>query len=625
MKTLPFGSWPSPLGAEEISAHTLKLREVQWDGSRLFWIEGRPSEGGRQAVMTQAPGESIREASPPATDARTKVHEYGGGSYVAHKGTLYYTRYSDQTLWSAPYFGGGRALTEPGMRFADPIVDEKRKRLILVGEQQKENFLVAVPLSGGTPKRIQEGADFYAFPRLSPDGKQLAWMQWNHPSLPWDSSELWMANVSDNGALTGAKKLAGGPGESVFQPEWSPGGKLHFVSDRTGWWNLYRWEAGGAKALCPKEAEFGEPLWQFGASTYAFLSETKLVVNYGSGGSNHLALLDATTGKLETLQCPHTAIMFVKASGTDFAYIGGRPDGPAEVVRSDGKRYAAIRKAHEIELSAISLPEPFTFPGYKGAETHGFFYPPASSEYEGPDGSLPPCLMVLHGGPTGQTTTSMLLSYQFWTSRGFAVADINYGGSTGYGRAYWERLRGGWGVVDVEDSRAAVRFLTERKRASGFAIRGGSAGGYTTLCAVLSPTPFRAGASYYGVSDLKLLIQDTHKFESRYDDFLLGPDASEKLIRERSPIHQISRLSTPVIFFQGLEDAVVPPNQSEILYNALKEKGVLTGYVPFEGEGHGFRKAENQKRALEAELYFYSKVFGFPPPPMSPPLSLANA
>lgn len=617
MRRLPFGSWPSPLTPEAIAAGVLRFRELTWEGESLYWVEGRPVEGGRGAICCHRPHSAVEEVSGTGVNCRTRVHEYGGGSLAVVHGTLYYSQDPDQCLHRAEQGYAGEPLTGPGMWLADGTADHRHRRLIYVGELGEENLLVAVAWADGDLEELDRGRDFYAFPRVSPDGAHLAWMAWDHPNLPWNDSELWLADLSDRG-LQNARRIAGGAGESVFQPEWSPDGSLHYVSDRSGWWNLYRWDGQGGEALAPLEAEFGLPLWNLGESTYCFLEDGRLFTTYQRFGRGFLAVLDR--GNWRDIDTPYCDFRFLKASGGEFAFVGGRPDGPTAVVRFDGRSFEVVRESHSLTPNAVSIAEPFSFKGWGGETSHAFFYPPASTEAEGPKGEKPPALMILHGGPTGATTTALELSVQFWTSRGFAVIDVNYAGSTGYGRAYRERLRGVWGDADVFDAAAAAAHLVAAGSVSRIAVRGGSAGGYTVLRALMETSAFTAGACYYGVSDAEALMRETHKFESRYGDFLFGAGASSEELRKKSPLHHAQRLKSPVIFFQGLDDKVVPPNQTRALFEALQSTGTLTACLEFAGEGHGFRSREAVRRSLECELAFYGRVFGFPAPAPVPPL-----
>jgi acetyl esterase/lipase len=464
--------------------------------------------------------------------------------------------------------------------------------------------------------------------------------------MPWDGTELWLAQLDVVGAVISSERIAGGPDESVFQPEWSPDGVLHFVSDRGGWWNLCRWSGGQAEALCPMEAEFGVPQWVFGLSTYAFDDAGQLICSYCQDGAWKLGRLDIQSHHLDPIDLPFTSIGSVRASGgpsphplplrqerdlSRLCFIGGVATEPTAIVELDltSERTQVLQQATKAQLERgyLSAPEAIEFPTEKGLTAHGFFYAPRNAELEGPLDERPPLIVMSHGGPTSSTSSSLRLNIQFWTSRGFAVLDVDYGGSTGYGRAYRERLDGLWGVVDVDDCVNGARHLVKEGLVdpNRLAITGGSAGGYTTLCALTFHEVFQAGASHYGVSDLEALAQDTHKFESRYLDRLIGPyPAARELYRARSPINFSDRLSRPVIFFQGLEDKIVPPNQAETMVAALRAKGVPVAYLTFEGEQHGFRRSENVKRALEAELYFYGRIFGFEVADGIEPVKISN-
>jgi dipeptidyl aminopeptidase/acylaminoacyl peptidase len=622
----PHGSWKSPISAEVVIAATVRLSSIALDGEDVYWLEMRPDEGGRTTVVRRSPDGQTTDVTPTGYNVRTRVHEYGGGAYTVADGTVYFSNWDDQRLYRQEPGREPHAITPQGkLRYADGAIDGRRGRMVCVCEDhsapghEAANSLVALDLEGKQPRRVlAAGNDFYASPRLSPDGSRLAWLTWNHPNMPWDGTELWLGSLAEDGRLLESRRIAGGEAESIFQPEWSPHGTLHFVSDRTGWWNLYRWRDGQVEPLCAMEAEFGLPQWVFGMSTYAFVSDTSIVCAYTQQGSWHLARLDTVTGQLRSIDTPYTMITQVRANADRALFLGGSPTEAMAVVELDlatGEHQVLRRTSQaDVDPAYLSLPDPIEFPTEKGLTAHAFFYAPRNRDAAGPPQERPPLLVISHGGPTGATDTTLSLGYQYWTSRGFAVLDVNYGGSTGYGRPYRQRLNGQWGIVDVDDCANAARYLVDRGEVDGkrLIIRGGSAGGYTTLCALTFRDLFAAGASYYGVSDLEALTKETHKFESRYLDQMVGPyPESQDLYVERSPIHFSERLGCPVIFFQGLEDRVVPPNQAERLVEALRTKGVPVAYVPFEGEQHGFRRAENLKRALEAELSFYSQIFGF--------------
>ena len=622
----PYGSWKSPITSDLIVAGTIGLGEISLDGENVYWIESRPSEGGRSVIVRRAPNGAIADITPPGFNARTTVHEYGGGAYLVDAGTVYFSNFSDQRLYRQPPGEAPQPITSTEkMRYADGVIDHRRNLIYCVREDHTEggrdaiNTLVKVNLGGDTSGEvIVSGNDFYSSPRLSPDGNRLAWLTWNHPNLPWDGTELWVGELDETGRIANAESVAGGKDESIFQPEWSPDGVLHFVSDRTGWWTLYRLSDGGIEPLCEKEAEFGAPQWVFRMSTYAFESEHRIVCTYCERGNWQLASLETANGKLEPVAVPYTEITSLRAAPGRALFCGGSPTESLSVVCLDfGTRETTVLR-RSISVAAdkgyLSIPRQVEFPTEQGLTAHAFFYPPINRDYVAPTNERPPLIVISHGGPTSASTTTLKLSIQYWTSRGFGVLDVNYGGSTGYGTEYRRRLNGQWGVVDIDDCARGAGYLVEGGEADAdrLIIRGGSAGGYTTLAALTFRDVFKAGASYYGISDLELLEHDCHKFESRYNYSLIGPYPDRKdLYWERSPIHFTDRLSCPIILFQGLDDKVVPPNQAEIMYEAALKKGLPVAYVPFEGEQHGFRKAENIKRSLDGELYFYSKVFGF--------------
>ncbi len=636
----PYGSWTSPITSDVIVSETIRLGTPVWSGSDIYWLEGRPSEGGRSALVRRTPAGQLYDVIPTPYNARTRVHEYGGGSFVVHGETIYFSNYNDQRLYSLEPGGLPHPITpDTALRYADGIIDEKRERMICVREDHRirmreaVNAIVAVNLRGDPDggQVLVNGNDFYATPRLSPDGTQLAWLTWHHPNMPWDGTELWVAEVLEDGDLGEPMHVAGGDSESIFQPAWSPDGVLHFVSDRTGWWNLYRWREGEIEPLLPMDAEFGLPQWVFGMSTYDFESPTRIVCSYSQNGVSYLARLDTKAQTLAPIDMPYTHVGGPTVGPQGIALRIGSATEPSSIALLDPETEELTilrRSSRRVPRPAyLSEPEPIEFPTEDGKTAHGLFYAPKNDAYAPPEDERPPLLVFIHGGPTGSASSTLDLKLQYWTSRGFAVLDVNYGGSTGYGRAYRERLYGEWGVVDVADCVNGARYLVERGDVDGdrLAIRGGSAGGYTTLCALTFYDVFKAGASYYGVADLAALAEETHKFESRYLDRLVGPYPEQAdLYAARSPIHHIDELACPLIFFQGLEDEVVPPNQTERMFEALKAKGIPVAYVPFKGEQHGFRRAESIKRALDAELYFYSRIFDFPLPEPIEPVEIEN-
>jgi len=625
-KVAPYGSWKSPITSDLIVSETIGLGQIVIDGEDTYWIETRPAEGGRYVVMRRAPDRQTTEVTPPPFNVRTLVHEYGGGSFVVADGTIYFSNFTDQRLYRQDPGAEPQPITpERNLRYADGVIDHKRRRIICVREDHTEpgheaiNTLVSLAIDGGDGGQVLvSGNDFYASPRLSPDGSSLAWLTWNHPNMPWDQNELWVGEIREDGSLGHTERVAGGTDESIFQPEYSPDGTLYFVSDRTGWWNLYRWRDGRIEPLCEMEAEFGVPYWLFGRSTYAFESVNRIICTYTQQGTWYLASLNVSTGKLGVIETPYTSIDFLRAAPGQAVFVAGSPTEAKSVIQLDlaTREFKVLRRSSKaaVDPGYLSMPQAIEFPTERGLTAHAFFYAPKNRDYVAPLGERPPLLILSHGGPTGATSSTLNLMIQYWTSRGIAVVDVNYGGSTGYGRVYRQRLEGRWGIVDVDDCVNSALYLVERGEvdADRLIIRGGSAGGYTTLCALTFRDIFKAGASYYGLSELEVFVRDTHKFESHYLDWLIGSyDEHRDRYRERSPINFIDRLSCPVIFFQGLEDKIVPPNQAEIMVNALRAKGLPVAYVPFEGEQHGFRRADSIKRALDAELYFYSKIFGF--------------
>ena len=621
----PYGSWQSPITADLIAGGAVGLGQIALDGNDVYWVEMRPAEGGRMVVVRRGADGAAVDVTPAPYNARTRVHEYGGGAFLVQDGVVFFANFSDQRIYRQERGGAPRAITPEGpLRYADGVYDARRGRIICVREDhsgggEAVNAVVGVDVGGGGVVTLFEGADFCAAPRLSPDGGTLAWLVWDHPNMPWDSTTLLAAPVGADGLL-GAAEVVAGDGDSVLQPLWSPSGELHFVSDRSGWWNLYRWRDGAAEPVLTMEAEFARPQWVFDPAAYGFLEDGRIVCSYVRRGVWGLGVIDADGGGLERLDLPWSEMGRgeLRAAGRRAVFSAGAPDRAMSVVSLDADTGATevLREAHSgaVGDGYISLPEAVEFATGGGMTAHAFYYAPRNADFAGPSGELPPLLVKSHGGPTAAASTALDLGVQFWTSRGFGVVDVNYGGSVGYGTEYRRRLNGAWGVVDVADCVNAARFLAARGDVDRerLAIDGASAGGYTTLAALTFYDVFRAGASYYGVSDLAALVQETHKFEARYLDSLVGPyPERQDLYRERSPIHYTDRLSCPLLLLQGLEDAIVPPNQAEMMFDAVRGKGIAAACVLFEGEQHGFRRAENIKRALEAELYFYSRVFGF--------------
>jgi dipeptidyl aminopeptidase/acylaminoacyl peptidase len=634
----PFGSWRSPISSQMLVQGAVRFGDVATDGDTVYWVEGRPQEQGRYVIVRRTPQGKVEDVLPAPLSARTTVHEYGGGALAAFDGVVYFTNYADQRLYRIKPGAAPEPLTAESMlRFADFDFDSKRNRLVCICEDhsandhEPANRVVAVDLTSGEVTTLVEGADFYSNPRISPDGSRLSWLQWHHPNMPWDGSELFVAPLDADGVLGDLRKVAGGDDESIFQPEWSPNGTLYFVSDRTNWWNLYAEHNGKVTPVLPMEAEFGAPQWVFGTTTYGFRPDGAIIARFSQGGRWNVVLIGPRSGRHELIKQPYSSIASINVAGDRVFAVAASPTEPESLIEISlpAGNVDVIRRGSSIENDPAytSSPEAIEFPTDGGKTSHAFYYPPKNPEFAGPSGEAPPLIVMIHGGPTSAASAQCRLTTQYWTSRGFAVCDVNYGGSTGYGREYRNRLRDNWGVVDVADAANAARYLAEQGKAdpAKLIIRGGSAGGYTTLACLTYTDVFRCGASLFGISDLALMAHDTHKFESRYLDQLVGPYPKEEArYRERSPIFHLEKFVRPVILLQGLEDKIVPPNQAELILNSLKKRGVPVAYVPFEGEQHGFRKAENIIRAQEAELYFYSRILGFKPADEIKPVEIFN-
>ena len=631
MQLAPFGSWRSPITADSIVADSIGLSSVILDGTDIYWLESRPQESGRSVVVRQTADGKISDITPPEYNVRNRVHEYGGAAYTVVDRQVYFSNNSDGFLYTQDLAGEQpevvRQLTSnKKKRYADIIVDVRHQRLICVQEEHDSadfeplNTIVSISLSN--PKDtyvLAGGCDFYAAPRLSPDGTKLAWLSWNHPNLPWDGTNLQIATVS-NGYLSAPTLVAGGAHEAIFQPQWADDDSLYFVSDRTGWGNLYRWDNGHVEVVYQMEAEFSLPQWVFGMSTYALVGKHRIVCTYSQAGLWHLALINTLSQKLTKLNVPYTDLSSIRAHGNLLVCCGASATDTNQVVSIDLQTEArtVIKRSNNIKIDPgyVSIPQSIEFPTTDGLTAHAFYYPPTNQDFQPYLGTKPPLLVKSHGGPTAATSNQLSLKTQYWTSRGFAVVDVNYGGSTGYGKAYQNRLDGKWGIVDVDDCTNAAVYLAQQGLVDPdrMAISGGSAGGYTTLCALTFRDVFKAGASYYGVSDLAALARDTHKFESKYLDRLVAPLATgADIYQARSPINFTQQLSCPIIFFQGLEDKVVPANQAEMMVAALKAKKVPVAHITFPTEQHGFRAAANIKRTLTGEFAFYAQIFGFQP------------
>jgi dipeptidyl aminopeptidase/acylaminoacyl peptidase len=628
MITAPYGSWPSPITPDAIVADSVRLGDVAVTNSAVYWVEGRPSEKGRMALVRHSNGGVAEDVLSSQFSVRTRVHEYGGLAFTVADDVVWFCNDEDGRIYVAsPGIEPSPVSPEGDDRYAEPVVDVARQRLYCIRERAGEgtepvNELVMINLKTHAVSVLAQGHDFYACPRPHADGTSIAFISWDHPQMPWDGTDLWLLALDEQGNVGALTHVAGGQNESVVQPEWSPSGALFFVSDTTGWWNLYQRDVGGAvHAVCPMRAEFGKPHWVFGLTTYGFTADGRIGCAYSSDGVACLAMVDPASGECFDVPSPFTSFEHVRVNNQQLVAVVGSPDASSRVASfslPDGS-YQIHRESSAlvVPVGFLSRPQSIWFDSAPD-RVHAFYYPPASETHTAPRGELPPLVVIGHGGPTSATSAVLDARVQFWTSRGFAVVDVNYRGSTGFGRPYRDALKTQWGVVDVADCVNAAQHLagTQLADPKRLIIRGGSAGGFTALAALCFHDVFAVAASYYGISELESLATDTHKFESRYLDSLIGPyPQTRSRYRERSPIHHVDQLSCPAIFFQGLEDKVVPPNQAQMMVAALKAKNLAVEYHAFEGEQHGFRQAETIKQTLRSELGFYGRVLGFEPAP----------
>jgi dipeptidyl aminopeptidase/acylaminoacyl peptidase len=626
-----------------MTGQTTSLKEPGSDGKTIYWLEGRPAEGGRTTLI-RLDRETRTELTPNPFDVGSRVHEYGSGAWAARDGVVIVSSRTDNRLYRITGDAAPEAITPEGpWRYADLVIDRAHARIIAVREDhalegaEPINTLVQLDLDGPNEdggQVIISGTDFVSSPALAPNGESLSWLQWNHPNMPWIGTELWYADVAVNGDLHNIRYVTGGETESIVRPRWNETGLPVFVSDRSGWWNLYADRADrGIVPLRAMEAEFAEPQWVFGMSTWDFMANGSVICAWTQNGIWHLGRLDVEDGPLQRYDIPFTNIsnVSVQQATNHIIFLGSSPTDPGGVVRLsiDTGEWEILRRASSIEIDpeTVSIARPVSWTSEDGETAHGFYYPPVNPNFTGPEGELPPLIVESHGGPTSQSSSAFSMKRQFWTSRGFAILDVNYGGSTGYGRAYRERLDGKWGIVDVADCVTGAEMLADQGLVdpARLGIRGGSAGGFTTLAALTFTPTFSVGCSSYGIGDLEALARDTHKFESRYLDGLVGPyPEARKIYIDRSPIHHVDRLESAMILLQGLDDKVVPPNQAAMMADAVRAKGIPVAHIEFAGEGHGFRKAETIKAAIEAELSFYGQIFGFTPADDIPTIHVDN-
>jgi dipeptidyl aminopeptidase/acylaminoacyl peptidase len=638
----PYGSWHSPIGVELVAGASVSLSEPQVGQDGLYWLESRPTQAGRRTLLRRAPDGAIHELTPEPFRSGNRVHEYGGGTYVADR-VVVVSNLVDGRLYRVDPEGTAAPvpLTPEGpWRYADLRLDPRRPQLVAVRETHDAarpndhrlvvNEIVGLALDGsdGAGRVLVTGPDFVSSPRFSPDGRWLAWLEWDLASMPWDASRLRVAPVDDDGALGSGRTLAGGGDVSVAQPEWSPAGILHVVCDETGWWNLYAVDvdAGAAagdtkRAIAPMSCEFADPAWVFGASSYGFLADGAILAAPRADGRDRLLRI-ADNGSVVKVDTPFTEFDWLAIRGDVAVVVAAGPHDGAALVRLDaqtGEPAGVLARSlpSPLDPAVLQEGEAIDFPTSGGAVAHALFFEPANADFTGPEGEAPPLLVLIHGGPTSSASAALSLERLFFTSRGIAVAAVNYRGSAGYGRAYRDALNGEWGVVDVDDAIAAARFLVARGDVdpARMVICGGSAGGFTVLASLaFRPEVFAAGISLFGIADLELIHEDTHKFESRYDELLVGPwDGDRAVWRERSPIHSLARIRAPLLLFQGLDDRVVPPSQLDTLETAFRAGGQAYVAIRFAGEGHGFRRAETRGAQYRAELGFLGRVFGFEP------------
>lgn len=620
-----YGTWVSPIKPDLLLGKSVGLGEIQYFNGSLYWIEMRPEEQGRYVIVKKDIHNEQKDLIPPPYNARTRVHEYGGASYLVCEVGVFFSNFSDQAIYWIDEQQSIKQLTDtPDCRYADFIYDVNRNCLICVREDHRNkeieavNTIVSIDCETRQETVLCAGNDFYSNPRLSPDGKKLCWLEWQHPNMPWDTTSLYQSDFDNDGQLVNIKLLAGGRNESVLQPKWNKNNELLYVSDKSNWWNLFHLNEVEQTCLLPMDAEFAVPQWSFGEQSFDFIDQDTLIVSYWQKGIAKLAKLDLNQSSLTDIDVPFTDLESIVCHENKCWFIAAAPQSFPAIIELDvtNNQYEVLRISNDINIDKayLSSGQSIQYSVNDADEAYAFFYAPENPEFSAPANTLPPLIVMSHGGPTGASHNGLKMVIQYFTSRGFAVMDVNYGGSTGYGRIYRQRLYGNWGIVDVHDCCEAARYAVKQQWVDGdkLAIRGGSAGGYTTLASLVFKDVFKAGASHYGVSDLEALTKETHKFESRYLDQLIGPYPEQaSLYKERSPVHAVEQLSCPIIFFQGLEDKIVLPNQAEMMVDALKQKGIPVAYLAYENEQHGFRQSKNIKRTLEAEYYFYASIFGF--------------
>ncbi|XP_005101732.1 acylamino-acid-releasing enzyme [Aplysia californica] len=656
MTAAGYGTWKSPISSQLTTASGVDLMQLRTDSDpnfsdNAYWNEIHADEGGRYVICSSDAAGNIVQWTPKEFNARTTVHEYGGGDFIVYQGVVYFSNFKDQALYKQT---SPTATPEPltdtskSFRYADGFFSPKKSRIFYVredhevvkqGAKEPENTLVAIDPASKKQSVLVKGADFYSCPRVSPDGKKIAWVQWYHPNMPWDSTEVWTAELSASGdeiVPGSAVKVAGGTDASgqdlsVLLPSWTANNELLYIGDQTNWWNLYHVTSSGHVNLRPVEAEIGGPQWQFGRTSY--VQEPNGGSRIATSFKSELGMLDTKTGsyqKIDTGFESHDRMGWTSA-GSLYMIVSSPTKFP-QVIRVDVKTLEVtvicVSMSPPVDSAHFSIPQRISWPTSQGETCHGLLYKPKNKDFIGKPDELPPVLVRAHGGPTGAFFSALDLKIQYFTTRGFAVLCVDYRGSTGYGKLYRNRLRGQWGVLDIDDCRTGVDYLVNKKLAdpARTCIDGRSAGGYTTLACLTFTNVFKVGVSHFGVSDLEALMEETHKFESRYLDTLLAPldKGGREICRERSPIHFLDRINCAVGFFQGDEDKIVPPNQAQMMYDAIKAKGLPAMFVLFQGEQHGFRKAENIQTSLDGEFYFFGRVLGFEPADKEIELPIVN-
>lgn len=636
----PYGTWKSPISEsmvakDSISFESLKIDPVHPD--KIYWLALYPAEEGRATISQYSHGK-IQMCLPKNFSARTQAHSYGGGEFTVYDNTIFFSNEKDNRLYKLEGCNGTPIpLTSPGdFRYADCSVNSSKNKLYCIREEffknkKSEDSIISIDLKTHDMKIVEKGQDFYSSPIVSPDGRNLAWLSWNLPHMMFDTTQLWLADINEDGSVKNKKLILGKKDISIFQPQWSPSNVLYFISDQTGWWNLYRYQRNKIESVYLTPAEFGIVSWEFGPSTYSFVNDNLIAASYLKQGKGYFGFIDVNKKQMQTLNFPYTEFASVKSNPQNvYFFAGGLYSNPAVVELN-----ATTHKTKELQTSLslnlnhdfISVPKHIEYKALDGKINYAYYYPPKNPNYEAPKGEKPPLIVLVHGGPTARAAASLVLSKQFWTSRGYAILELNYEGSSGYGRAYRDLLKGRWGIGDRAAAISGALYLVQKGLADPkrLIIKGESAGGYTVLRVLTTSSVFQVGTDYFGVSNLETEYQTTHKLESRYWVGLIGPYPEKKAIyRERSPYFSIDKLSGALLILQGMEDEPVPPAQSEMIYETAKKAGKTVAYITFQNEGHGFRHAESRIKSLEAEQYFYNTIFGMPVKNIKPPIDIAN-